>query len=170
MGRLYPDRTRSLARRAISGSIQRDSNASWSAEVKSEPTRLEPTYSKPPSGRAGGVRCAERCCQDPLPAGCNDTFWTVHPTQPHAAVKPPDHPASVVLRNRMLGRHIVIRDFLNSGCVADVVPALIIQARKGRLIFGIERGLGDHGLVHQEHRKLIFRFVALRSFGSITLG
>ena len=22
------------------------------------------------------------CCQDPLPAGCNDTIWTVHPTQP----------------------------------------------------------------------------------------
>jgi hypothetical protein len=22
------------------------------------------------------------CCKDPLPAGCNDTIWTIHPTQP----------------------------------------------------------------------------------------
>jgi hypothetical protein len=37
---------------------------------------------------AGAVRDRQRrgrshgLCQDPLPAGCNDTIWTVHPTQP----------------------------------------------------------------------------------------
>jgi len=61
---------RSPERRAISGSIRRDSKVVWSAGVRSEPTRLEPTYSKPLNGPARAAVslsvCGWRRCILPL--------------------------------------------------------------------------------------------------------